>query len=210
MPHSRPAGDDLRPAILDATRRLLVQEGYYNLSMRKIARAVGCSATSIYLHFENKDALLHALIDEGFGRLNAALDEAFGAYPDPVRRLDALSLRYIRFGLENPELYEVMFLLHAERMDRYPAEKYRRARRNLEYTARTIRDGLAAGVFAADDAEVAAAALWASLHGAVSLMLAQREDVRIMRAGNIEAVVRQATVALREPAAAAPPAPGPA
>ncbi|MDX1502000.1 MAG: helix-turn-helix domain-containing protein, partial [Thermoanaerobaculia bacterium] len=57
MPDARSNGSDLRRTILDRTRHLLVEEGYNNLSMRKIARAVGCSATSIYLHFENKDAL---------------------------------------------------------------------------------------------------------------------------------------------------------
>ena len=69
-------GTDLRHAILDATRQLLVADGYPNLSMRKIAGAVGCSATSIYLHFAGKDALVHALIGEGMETLHDALTAA--------------------------------------------------------------------------------------------------------------------------------------
>ena len=123
MPDARPNGSDLRRAILDQARHLLVEEGYNQLSMRKIGRAVGCSATSIYLHFDGKDALIHALIDEGMTRLYdrlAAADEAAG--PDPAARLEAIARAYVRFALDNPEYYQVMFQLHPERMERYPVE----------------------------------------------------------------------------------------
>ena len=123
MADPRSNGSDLRRAILARTRRMLVEVGYNHLSMRKIARSVGCSATSIYLHFENKDALLHALIDEGMEQLNASLQEVAAAHADPAGRLEALSRSYVDFGLDNPEYYEVMFMLHPERMARYPAEK---------------------------------------------------------------------------------------
>lgn len=192
MPDPRANGSDLRRTILDRTRHLLVEEGYNNLSMRKIARAVGCSATSIYLHFENKDALFHALIDEGFERLNEALQDAAAEHPDPRVRLEVLSRRYVQFGLDNPEYYEVMFLLHPERMARYPAEKYRRARQNLDIFGEAFHDGAEAGHFDVDDPAVAASVLWAALHGAAALLLARRVDVRIERDAFVEAVVRHA------------------
>lgn len=183
---------DLRRLILDTTRHLLVQEGYQNLSMRKIARAIDYSATSIYLHFDSKDALLHTLIDEGMMRLYRALEAAAAGYTeDPVARLEALCRRFIAFGLENPEYYEVMFLLHPEHMERYPPEKYRRARRNLDLIATTLSEGVARGLFEADDPRVAASAVWASLHGAVSLLLAERVDVRIDRDAFIASTIRQ-------------------
>lgn len=182
---------DLRRLILDTTRHLLVQEGYQNLSMRKIARAINYSATSIYLHFDSKDALLHALIDEGMTRLYEALTEAASQHPEPVERLKALCKQFITFGLENPEYYEIMFLLHPEHMERYPAEKYRRARRNLDVIAATLSDGIEQERFQSDDPRVAASAVWASLHGAVSLLLAERVDIRIDREAFIETTIRQ-------------------
>lgn len=192
---------DLRRLILDTTRHLLVQEGYQNLSMRKIARAIDYSATSIYLHFDSKDALLHALIDEGMRRLYGVLKQTAHAYPDaPVVRLEALCRQFIRFGLENPEYYEIMFLLHPERMERYPPEKYRRARRNLDVIAETLSEGSEQGDFAVDDPRVAASAIWASLHGAVSLMLAERIDVRIDREAFIESTIQQTLRGLSSPA----------
>ncbi|HLA64789.1 MAG TPA: TetR/AcrR family transcriptional regulator [Rhodothermales bacterium] len=188
---------DLRREILDRARHLMVEDGYAHLSMRKIAAAVGCSATSIYLHFESKDALVHALIDEGFERLNARLQEAAEAHADPAERLGALARAYIRFGLENPEYYEVMFLLHPERMARYPVESYRRARRNLELIAEALEAGAADGTRAAAPTDVAAHVHWAAMHGVVSLLLARRVDVRVPEEAIVEAAVRYATEGLR-------------
>ena len=193
---SRPNGADLRRAILDQARLLLLAEGYHNLSMRRIARAAGCSATSIYLHFDDKDALVHALIDEGMAELHARLEAAESGIASTEGRLDAMGRAYVRFGLENAELYEVMFLLHPQQMARYPAEKYRRARRTL---------GLFAGPLAApgtsamtvDSPEVASSVLWAALHGAVSLLLARRLDVRLDREQFVEATLHHALAGLR-------------
>ena len=183
---------DLRRVILDSTRHLLVRDGYKSLSMRKIARDIGYSATSIYLHFENKDALIHTLIEEGMDRLLEMLKAAEAAHPgDPAVRLEMTCRRFVEFGLENPEYYELMFMLHPEAMERYPAEKYRRARRNLDVIAATLADGVAQGVFAVDDVRVAASTVWSALHGAVSLLLAERVNIRIERAAFIEAAIVQ-------------------
>ena len=188
---SPPENGDLRRRILDTTRHLLIQEGFQNLSMRKIARAIDYSATSIYLYFDSKDDLLHTLIDEGMHRLYDALKETATEHPDnPVDRLEALCTRFVEFGLNNPEYYEIMFLLHPEHMDRYPAEKYRRARRNLDVIAAALADGHDAGVFAVEDTRVTASSVWASLHGAVSLLLAERIDVRIDRDDFIETTIQ--------------------
>ena len=198
---------DLRRLILDEARHLLVRDGYPSLSMRKLARAIGYSATAIYLHFDSKDALIHTLIDEGMGQMYAMLSaEAVLHEDDPVACLEALCRQYVAFGLENPEYYEVMFQLHPEQMARYPAEKYRRARRNLELFTEALRSGVADGVLRVDDPVADTAALWATLHGAVSLQLARRVDVKIAPPAFVEAVVRQAVRAYTEPSATMPPA----
>lgn len=175
-----PENGDLRRRILDTARHLLVQEGYQALSMRKIANAIGYSATSIYLYFDSKDALLHALIHEGMMGLRDQLREAAAQHPDaPVRRLRALCRCFVEFGLDNPEYYEIMFQLRPERMERYPPEKYREARQNLDFFARALEQGVDDGFFEVDDVQVSASTVWASLHGTISLLLADRIDARI-------------------------------
>ena len=50
---------------------------------------------------------------------------------------------YLRFAIENPAYYEIMFTLHPQHMERYPQDKYRRVRRNLELMGALL--GRAAG-----------------------------------------------------------------
>lgn len=183
---------DLRRQILDTTRHLLVTEGYQNLSMRKIADSIGYSATSIYLYFDSKDALLHTLIHEGMMQLHEDLTQTAKEYPDaPLRRLRSLCRCFIDFGLDNPEYYEIMFQLRPDRMERYPPEKYREARSNLEVFSRTLEEGEQQGIFEMEDAQVLASTIWASLHGTVSLLLSGRLDIRIERERFIEAAIRR-------------------
>lgn len=201
-----PENGDLRRRILDTARHQLVQEGYQNLSMRKIADAIGYSATSIYLYFDSKDALLHALIHEGMMWLRDQLHETAVQHPDaPVRRLRALCRCFVEFGLDNPEYYEIMFQLRPERMERYPPEKYRQARENLDYFARALDEGVEQGIFEVDDANVSASTVWASLHGTISLLLADRIDVRIDPDTFIDTSIRQAIRGFRR--ASVPSAP---
>ena len=65
--------------MLDAARTLLVREGYRDLSMRDVARAVGCSVSSIYLYFAGKDELVHTLNGSGLavGRTLVAVLENY-------------------------------------------------------------------------------------------------------------------------------------
>lgn len=201
-----PENGDLRRRILDTARHLLVQDGYRALTMRKIAGMIGYSATSIYLHFDSKDALLHALIHEGMMQLRNKLQKTASQYPDaPVPRLRALCRSFIEFGLDNPEYYEIMFQLHPERMERYPPEKYRQARENLDYFARALEGGAENGFFEVDDTRVSASTVWASLHGTVSLLLAERVDVQIDPNIFIETTIRQTIRGFRRTGAPSAP-----
>lgn len=206
VPSKNVQNGDLRRLILDTARHLLVQDGYTNLSMRKIASEIGYSATSIYLHFDNKDMLLHALIDEGMKQLYDSLSSIAARHQDaPVDRLEALCDGFISFGLANPEYYEIMFQLRPERMERYPPEKYREARRNLDFFRSALAEGDHAGEFDVNDAGVSASAVWASLHGTVSLLLAERVDVRIDRDDFIQTAIRQTIRSFTRVAAPAKP-----
>lgn len=195
----------LRRHILDTARHLLVQEGYQALSMRKIADSIGYSATSIYLHFDSKDALLHALIHEGMMGLRDRLQDVAAEHPEAaVQRLRALCECFVEFGLENPEYYEIMFQLRPERMERYPPEKYRAARENLDFFARALEGGVEQGIFEVDDSQVSASTIWASLHGTVSLLLADRVDVRIDPDTFIDTAIRQVIRGFQATAPSAP------
>ncbi|HEV2149458.1 MAG TPA: TetR/AcrR family transcriptional regulator [Longimicrobiaceae bacterium] len=194
----------LRAATLDTTRTLLVRDGYENLSMRKIARAVGCSVSSIYLYFANKDQLVHALIDEGFQRWYDVVAEAAGAPGTPPERLELHCRKYVQFGLENPEYYEIMYLLHPNKMERIPKEMFRRAARSMDILAQLVHECAPDAFRSAEEARIHAHVVWAILHGVVSTLLAARVDTRIDRSAYIDSSIRFAVDAVRrlEPAVA--------
>lgn len=166
---------DLRRLILDTSRHLLVRSGYRALSMRNIARAIGYSATSIYLHFENKDALFRALIDEGMERLYTLLEQEASIHVGrPVQCLRGLCRRYVAFGLEHAEYYEIMFLLQGATAGHDDAAAYRGIDRSLAVFEQALRAGHREGSVRAPNPGLAAACIWSSLHGLVSLLLADR------------------------------------
>ncbi len=180
----------LRAATMDATRGLLVRDGYESLSMRRIAAAIGCSVSSIYLYFDNKDELVHALIDEGFERWYDVVRAGAELPGSPRERLQTHCRQYIEFGLENPEFYEIMYMFHPKRMSRFPKELYRRASRSMDVLTALVQDCAPDHFQGAEDARVHAHVVWAILHGVVSTMIAQRLDIRLDREAYVVTSVR--------------------
>ncbi len=100
---------DLRAALLEEAEATLRVSGVDGLSLRELARAVGVSHGAPRRHFEDKAALLEALVAEGFHRLGRTL--AAAAEPDDrefVAALKDVALAYIRFAADNPALVDLM------------------------------------------------------------------------------------------------------
>lgn len=169
----------LRDKILETSRHLLYEEGHKALSMRKIAKMVGVSATSIYLHFENKDHLLHTLIEESVEELSRAIEHSALPEKDTIERLKSIIDHYVDFALSNPEKYQIIYTVRSDAMARYPKEKFRKARRCYEHLVKTIEEGVQKEIMEVDEPVVAAYSIWAQLHGVVSVVLNQRLDRRI-------------------------------
>jgi len=101
---------ETRRLILEAARELFTSEGYAQTSMRKIADRIGYTATAIYHHFADKDALLNELCLNDFRALGEALRQ-MDQLPDPISRLRAMGVNYVRFALEHPQQFRFMFLV---------------------------------------------------------------------------------------------------
>jgi AcrR family transcriptional regulator len=107
----RGEGEKLREQILDAASRLLVETGDEDaVSIRAVAEAVGVTAPSIYLHFADKTELIFAVCERYFDKLDRVASEAARGSEDPVDSIQLRGRAYIRFGLENPEPYRVIFM----------------------------------------------------------------------------------------------------
>lgn len=101
--------EDARARILAEARRIVLEQGFEALTMRRIAEAAGYSAAALYLHFENREAIARALGEEGMRGLLSTLSLA-GQIPDPLARLTALALAYVAFARDEPETYRLIFM----------------------------------------------------------------------------------------------------
>lgn len=148
----------LKSALLAAAGTLLEKQGVEYLSLREAARLAGVSHNAPYRHFPDRDALLAALAEEGFGLLGRALGEA-GRGGQHAR-----GEAYVRFALEHPRRFRLMFG-GGVRLEGHPG---------LREQAGRAYDGLVQAFAAMGDAraaEIAAAAAWSLTHGLASLLL---------------------------------------
>ncbi|MGD8427564.1 MAG: TetR/AcrR family transcriptional regulator [Balneolaceae bacterium] len=170
---------NLKQQIIDAARLVLLSDGYRNFSLRKIAREIDVSATSIYLYFENKDHLIHILMEEAIDRLNEQLEACVKVQVDPIAKLEALAHEYVDFALTHPREYQIIYLISSDEMTRYPKEKFRKARKGYELVISVLEEGVRAGLITEKKPRLAAYTFWAQLHGVMSVVLSKRLDNRI-------------------------------
>jgi len=109
---------DTRDRLLDAARKIFAKEGLEGLSVRQVASAAGLSPMAMYRHFADKDALIDALMRDGF----AAWEKIAGGISarDPVRWLEKLVEAYLDFALDDPHRFDAAFLLPAREARKYP------------------------------------------------------------------------------------------
>src|SRR4028119_945854 len=102
--------ENLRQEILDAASRMFAEEGYQNVSMRKIADKIEYSPTTIYLYFKDKNDLLMQICEETFAMLYAKMQQIEKQSGSSLDCLKKGIRAYIEFGLEHPNHYEVTFI----------------------------------------------------------------------------------------------------
>ncbi len=99
---------DLRSALVDAGLKALDSTSLEDLSLRQLARDVGVSATAVYRHFPDKEALLAALAQVGIEQMAAWQREAaLAAGHDDA--FAATGRAYVRWALANPALFRLVF-----------------------------------------------------------------------------------------------------
>ena len=159
-----------RSKTVEAATRLFAARGYAAVTMRAIAAELGTSAMAPYRYFENKAEIFACVRAAAHGRFADAQEAAFRSSDDPLGRLLSMRDAYVRFALEHPDEYRVMFELAQEPEERYPflGEQSHRSFESLRAAAALAVE---AGVIAGEPFAVAHQ-LWANVHGLVTLHLA--------------------------------------
>jgi AcrR family transcriptional regulator len=93
----------VKNGILQAARRIAIEDGWRSVSIRKLARAIEYSPPVIYQHFEKgKEAILRQLQDDGFELLAQKIEKARATAFERELQLINISLAYWQFSLEYP------------------------------------------------------------------------------------------------------------
>lgn len=169
--NARGQGDRLRGELLDATEELLAEQGdERGVSIRAITQRVGVTPPSLYLHFEDKETLVKAVVARCFTALADSIAEAtreLTANGDAAGALRAGALTYLRWARENPGGYVVLFRSQRDsQLERPDGTTGSPAFDNLvgrvEHCQRT-------GVGRDGDAHTMATLIWSTLHGIATL-----------------------------------------
>ena len=159
--------------IATAARRLLDREGAEAVTMRRVAEAVGITPMAVYRHYADRAGLLNALANEGFAELARRLaTRRFSV--DIERRLTKMANIYLEHALENPRLFELMFLKPREGARRYPRDFKLGDSPTANLLAKAIREGMESGYLRKDDTWEIVFEIGALSHGLILLYLGGR------------------------------------
>lgn len=163
---------ETRQRILEEARELFLAEGLTGFSMRALAARVGVTATALYRHFPDKDALLAGLLGEAFATFGSYLGRAMSE-KTPLERFAAMGMAYVDFALEHSRDYQLMFLTNCAELGfkTIRQESDQRSRATFDFLVERVEDCLRASAFAKAPALAVALHVWATVHGVVSLWL---------------------------------------
>ena len=151
--------ENLKEQLVEIAWDICNAESWQNVNMRKVAKKAKVSTTAFYRHFKKKDDLKAELMRRGYELINEGRKE--------VDTFAGYGAHYIRFGLDYPFIYDLMFGNTDLDMSLYP---------DLEEQSNAAFDGVLEALkdFMPDSAEkdtrIKAINIWASVHGLVGLL----------------------------------------
>jgi AcrR family transcriptional regulator len=193
-PASPEAVEAVRERILAETLSIINQDGYADLSMRKLARHLGFSAKTIYNYYSNKDELYLMALIKGFQELSEEFRAAYESSENPVEKLRAVVRAYVRWGIENRHYYNIMFSMNTPKYADYvgtrmeeTADRQNRVALELARIGSSVLREVASynGSVEPGDTTFHLLHIWSTLHGLVSLYISRVT----LEVGNLQEVM---------------------
>ena len=172
-------GAERREEILDAAQSLFAQKGVHAVSTRQIAEIAGISQPALYAYFATKDDIAAELCVRAFAILGQKMAQARVDYSPTPESFERCLRVYIDFGLEHPDAYRVAFMLEksvdGSFLEKTGGRPMTAGKEVFHVFVEMVGELHARGQMAGDDVMAATQALWAGLHGLVSLLIARPE-----------------------------------
>jgi AcrR family transcriptional regulator len=198
----RGQGASRRGEILDAAKRLFIEEGFANATMRRIAAEVGVSPTALYLHFADKEAILQAIADDYFSELLVVLNKSQAGAAPSLSRLRAGLRAYVNFGMTRYDEYRLTFESRVPRADALICPESDVADMSFKVLEHAVETLLAEGVFRGGHKVVIAETIWCCMHGLTSALVNMPDHVQSQRDILIESVIDNVITGLACPKSA--------
>ncbi len=170
--------EKIKKKILDAALAILFEEGFDDLSMRKLARKLGMTAPNIYNYYSGKDELYLTIQTRGFERIARRFEQIISDHPLAGDRLSAMVDAYLDFGMSNPDYYSVMFSRNTPKYTDYIGTRLEPIAFLEKHAALKVADIVTSVIqeiagennrIRKEDAAYHTIQIWTGLHGVVSL-----------------------------------------
>lgn len=166
--------EEMKIKILEAAKKLFLEKGFEKTSIRNIADLIEYSPGTIYLYFKDKNDLLFHLHQVAFQNLIVALINNNPA-EKAIDRLEDMGNRYISFAYENPEMYDLMFVMEApmESLD-VADEIWDDGMKAFDLLKFLVSDCQKEGYLGEYELDDASLMVWSFVHGLVTLKCRKR------------------------------------
>lgn len=188
-----------RAAIVAVACDAVARDRAAGLSLRPLAARLGVTAPALYLHFENKEALLAAVAEEEFSRLIACIEVAAEGGLGPIERIKAQSHAYVEYAVANPALFQVIFRFRPAWSPQSGAAELPLASKAFEVSAVAVEDAITAGLLRGPDALMASLTIWAAVHGVATVLLARPGLGADYEAALVDSVIDGIVAGLADP-----------
>jgi len=181
MPRSlRPEDvEAFRADLCGAATRLFAERGFQGVTMRALAGALGVSPMTPYRYFRNKDEIFQAVRSDAFRRFGERIEAAAAGRRCPLERIRETGRAYVRFALDEPHAYRIMFQLDPPAADaQHDPVQQKELERGWQVLHHAMLDAVEAGLLRGDPVTLAHLA-WLPLHGLVTLHLS--DHLRLQR-----------------------------
>lgn len=165
----------LKLLILQGAKKLFLERGIEQTTIRNIADEIDYSVGTVYVYFKDKNAILHDLHSIGFQELGGYFTELF-AIEDPMERLRKMGFIYLKFAMENSEMYDLMFIVKApmEFIESSEKEAWNEGAATFNALKRTVDECMNKGHFEGHSLEPLSFMIWSLVHGMCCLEIRQR------------------------------------
>lgn len=165
---------EMHKRILNGARKIFLEKGYEQASMRSIAQEIRYSPGSLYFYFKDKSEIFHELHKEGFRLLLNQL-KVLDKVGDPFERLKASGRVFIQFAQENKDYYNLMFIVDEPVKDSLP-EGFQIAEEAISYMQGIVKECQQKGKFKDMDAEYFTFLIISVVHGISALFCKHRNS----------------------------------